>query len=81
MKDGPFGEEEYLKAKKTLTEGIACGEDGITPEILKRCDLDSIVLEFCNIALSDDQAPDQLSIINIIPIPKLLAGHSRESLW
>ncbi len=59
-----------LKAKKTLTEGKACGEDGITPEILKRCNLDSIILEFCNIALSDYQAPDQWSIINIIPIPK-----------
>ena len=70
IEDGPFDEEEYAKAKKTLTEGKSCGEDGITPEILKRCDLDSIILKFCNIALSNVQAPDQWSIINIIPIPK-----------
>ncbi len=66
IKDGPFDEEEYLKANKSLTEGKVCGEDCITPEILKRCDL----LKFCNIALSDDQAPVQWSIINIIPIPQ-----------
>ena len=71
IKEGPFDMEEYTKAKKSLTEGKACGEDGITPEILKRCNLDDIILEFCNITLSSgDEAPDQWSIINIIPIPK-----------
>jgi hypothetical protein len=27
--------EEYVRAKKALTEGKSCGEDGITPEILE----------------------------------------------
>ena len=71
IKEGPFNKEEYVKAKKTLTEGKASGEDGITPEILKRCNLDDIILEFCNIALTNgNERPDQWSIINIIPIPK-----------
>ncbi len=60
-----------MKAKKALTEGKACGEDSITPEILKRCNLDDIILEFCNIALSSgDEAPEQWSIKNIIPFRK-----------
>ncbi len=45
--------KEYVKAKKALTEGKASGEDGITPEILKRCNMDDIILECCNIALSN----------------------------
>ncbi len=36
--------EEYLKAKKSLTEGKACGEDGIPPEILKPCNYRGIGL-------------------------------------
>ena len=62
--------EEYEKAKKALVEGKTCGEDGITPEMLKRCDLDNIILDFCNDALLKGEKPDQWSILNIIPIPK-----------
>ena len=71
IKEGPFNVEEYVKAKKALTEGKASGEDGITPEILKRCNIDDIILEFCNTAMSGgNDAPDHWSVINIIPIPK-----------
>ncbi|XP_072037323.1 uncharacterized protein [Amphiura filiformis] len=66
---GPFSHEEYTKAK-TSTEGKSSGEDGITPEVLKRCDLDDLVLGFCNDALLKERMPDQWSILNIIPIPK-----------
>ena len=51
IKVGPFSVEEYEKAKKSLVEGKASGEDSIPPEVLKRCDLDDIVLDFCNDAL------------------------------
>ena len=68
--EGPFDLEEYVKAKKSLTEGKSCGEDGVTPEILKRCDLDSIILDFCNKALTNRQIPSQWSVLNIVPIPK-----------
>ena len=70
IKLGPFDLDEYEKAKKALVEGKTCGEDGITPEMLKRCDLDNIILDFCNDALLKGKKPDQWSILNIIPIPK-----------
>jgi len=53
IKTGPFDMEEYAKAKKSITEGKSCGEDGITPEVMKRCNIDSIILDFCNAALTE----------------------------
>ncbi|MEE8288342.1 MAG: reverse transcriptase domain-containing protein [Nitrosomonadaceae bacterium] len=70
IKEGPFTKDEYNKVKESLTEGKACGEDGIPPEVLKRCDLDDIILDFCNKALIDEEIPRQWTILNIIPIPK-----------
>ena len=66
----PFSLEEYRIAKTSLREGKACGEDKVAPEVLKRCDLDSIVLDFCNRALIRGEKPDHWSISNIIPLPK-----------
>ncbi|CAH1250533.1 Hypp8867 [Branchiostoma lanceolatum] len=71
IRDGPFDQEEYEKARKSLVEGKACGEDGIPPEALKRCKgLDTIILDFCNRALIEGEKPEQWSLLNIIPIPK-----------
>ena len=53
-----------------ITEGKACGEDNITPGVIKRCSLDKEILDFCNDALMRVRKPDQWSIMNIIPIPK-----------
>ena len=53
-----------------MTEGKSCGEDGITPEILKRCGLDEIIPEFCNDGLMNQNSPSQWSVLNIVPIPK-----------
>ena len=39
---GPFSREEYDKTKASLVEGKSCGEDGIPPEVLKRCNLDEL---------------------------------------
>ena len=61
---------EYEKAKKSLVQWKTCGEDGIPPEVLKRCNLDEIILSFCNNALVNGEKPNQWSILNIIPIPK-----------
>ena len=68
--DGPFTMEEYLAAKKSITEGKAAGEDGVMPEVIKRCNIDDIILGFCNDILIKDEKPEQLSILNIIPLPK-----------
>ena len=70
IKVGPFSQEEYEKAKKSLVEGKSSGEDNIPPEVLKRCNLDDIVLNFCNDALLKGKKPSQWSILNIVPIPK-----------
>ncbi|XP_072015018.1 uncharacterized protein [Amphiura filiformis] len=70
IKVGPFDKEEYEEAKASLVEGKSCGEDNIPPEVLKRCNLDDIVLGFCNDALLKGKKPDQWSILNIVPIPK-----------
>ena len=67
---GPFTKEEFTKAKKAIVEGKASGEDHITPEIIKRCNLDEEILFFCNQALLESKKSEQWSIMNIIPIPK-----------
>ena len=70
IKMGPFDQEEYEKAKKSLVERKSCGEDGIPPEVLKRCDMDAIILSFCNNALVNGEKPSQWYVLNIVPIPK-----------
>ena len=66
----PFSLEEYRIAKISIKEGKACGEDKVAQEVSKRCDIDSIVLHFCNRALTRGEKPDHWSISNIIPFHK-----------
>ena len=68
--DGDFTIEEYRKAKKACKEGKKPGEDGIVPEILTRCDLDEIMLGFCNQCHRGEEKPKLWSINNIKPLPK-----------
>lgn len=68
IKEDPFSKEEYKKIKETLTEGKACDEDGTSPEVLKRWELEDIILDFCNNALMQEEIPSQWTILNIIPI-------------
>ena len=65
-----FTLDEFRTAKKKIKEGKAFGDDSIPPEVLKRCDLDDIVLGFCNRALEGGGIPDQWQVSNIIPVPK-----------
>ena len=51
-------------------EGKSCGEDGVTPGVLKRCNIDSTILDFCNDALLKREKPEQWAMLNIVPIPK-----------
>ena len=39
-----FTPKELQLAKEKITEGKAYGEDGISPEVIKRCDFDEIIL-------------------------------------
>ena len=66
----PFNIAELEVAKKQIVEGKACGEDGIPPEVVKRVDLDDIILDFCNKALLEGKVPDQWKHSNIVPVPK-----------
>ena len=67
---GPFTEEEYLAAKKSVKEGKASGEDGLAPEVLKRTGIDDIILGFYNNALEDGRFPGQWRNLLIVPVPK-----------
>ena len=66
----PSTPKELQLSKENITEGKAYGEDGISPEVMKRCDFDEIILGFCNQALYDGVAPEQWRINNIIPARK-----------
>ena len=68
--DGEFTLEEMAKAKKQLREGKKSGSDNIPPEVLKRCNLDEIFLNFANKLLNDHVKPKQWSEIDMIPLPK-----------
>ena len=65
-----FDMEEYLEAKKAIKEGKSYGEDEIPPEVIKRCTIDDLILDFCNQALLNRQKPNQWSILSLIPVPK-----------
>ena len=39
---------EYKLAKYIIKEGKSCGMDEIRPKVLKRCNLDATILQFCN---------------------------------
>lgn len=51
--DGYFTLEEIGKVKKQLREGKKSTSDNILPEILKRCNLDDIFLNFANKLLNE----------------------------
>ena len=66
----PFSLEELQLAQKRIIEGKAHGDDSISPEVIKRVDIDDIILRFCNNALCDGQIPDRWKLSNIVPVPK-----------
>ena len=65
-----FSKDELVEARMKIKEGKAYGEGGIAPEIMKRVDLDDLILQFCNRALVDGSIPDQWRKLNIVPVPK-----------
>ena len=62
--------EEYLHAKRSLKLGKCAGPDNYPSRVLKTCDLDDIILSFCNQVLMNGRKPDQWSLSNILPVPK-----------
>ena len=67
---GPFTKFGLVTARRQIKEGKASGEDGISPEVMKRVDLDDITLKFYNDPLCGGDLPDQWKTYIIIHIPK-----------
>ena len=59
-----------VEARKQVKEGKAPGEDGVMPELLKRINIDDIILKFANKLLLTGDLPEQFATVNILPIPK-----------
>lgn len=67
--DSPFTMDEY-EALNNIKIGKAAGPEGISPEVLKYCDLDETVLQFANRLPMNLDEPVQWSESNLVPIPK-----------
>ena len=65
-----FTLEEYRKVTNNLKDGKAAGPDDISPEILKYCTFDDIILNFANNILTLQETPAQCTSSNIKPLPK-----------
>ena len=65
-----FDEEELRKAIDQLKNGKSCGADEIPGEVIKYCNINDIILHFCNTALHTGQRPKLWDITNITPKPK-----------
>ena len=57
-------------SKKSLKLGKRDGPDSIPPEVFKCCELDDIIISFCDRALSGEGKPEQRSLDKIIPLPE-----------
>ena len=56
--------------KRQMKEGKQYGPDHIPPEVIKRCDLDDIILHFASKLLNDNEKPKQWSEIDMVTLPK-----------
>ena len=78
IEDGAFTLKELKDAKKQLRFGKAPGEDGILPEMLKVVDINDIILNISNKFYMDNQMPDQLGIMNLLPLPVRRSQQNRK---
>ena len=70
IKNGEFTPVDLKEANKQLRYGKAPGEDGIMPELLKAVNIDNILLSISNKFYMENQMPEQLGILNLVPLPK-----------
>ena len=62
--------EEYIAAKRTIKCGKSCGDNGITPELLKYAGLNDIILGFINKAYSTKVLFREWKTLIIVPVPR-----------
>lgn len=67
IRTDPFVVYELLVAINQLKNGKACGEDGIPAEVIKYCNIQDIILHFCNESFSRNCRLEQWNKSNIIP--------------
>ena len=68
---GPFSVEELRLKNKQMVEAKVDGDDCISPELMKRVDVDDIILKFCNEVLCDSHISGQWKLLsNIVPVSK-----------
>ena len=67
---GLFSISELERAKSKILEGKATGPYNISPEVIKWCDLDDIILDIAESLLIKGEKPNLWSRSNIIPVPK-----------
>ena len=67
---GPFSISELERAKSKILEAKAAGPYNISPEVIKWCDLDDIILDIAKSLLIKGEKSNQWSRSNIIPVPK-----------
>ena len=70
IEEGDFTTSELQKAKGSLKDGKQSGPDNIPPEVIKRCSLYNILLDFANNLLKHNLKPRQWSEIDMLPVPK-----------
>ena len=68
--ESPFTMDDYKAVKNNIKTGKAADPDGISPEVLKYCDLDEIFLQFANKLRINLYKPDRWSESNLVHIPK-----------
>ena len=71
IKTGPFTNSEYENVRKQIKENKGTGPDGISPEVLKRCEINDILIGFANKILINHEKLTQLGESDMIPIPKM----------
>ena len=70
VKADPFTNSGYENVRKQIKENKAKGPDGISHEVLKRCETSDIIISFANKILLNNEKPTQLGESDMIPIPK-----------
>ena len=58
------------KVKSSLKQDKSAGPVGIQPEVFRNCDLDDLLLNICNRALTMGEIASQWSISTIRPVLK-----------